>query len=188
QEFKILTSNYQAEYGRSSGAQISVVSRSGTSQFHGSGYLFHRNESLNANNWKNNRDGLPRNLFRFNDPGYTIGGPVFIPKFFNKDKKKLFFFWSQEFQQQLKPQARRDATFPTLLERAGDFSQSVDKNNALGNSNTVLFNTIKDPNSSLACNATSVGGCFNDGGVLGRIPKNRLYAPGVAALNFFPVP
>jgi Carboxypeptidase regulatory-like domain/TonB-dependent Receptor Plug Domain len=181
QEFKVLTSNYQAEYGRSSGAQISVVTKSGSSDFHGSGYLFHRHEGLNANNWKNNRDGLPRNLFRFNDPGYTIGGPVYIPKVFNRDKKKLFFFWSQEFQEQLKPQGRRDATFPTLLERAGDFSQTVDKNGA-------LFNTIKDPLSSLPCNASNTGGCFNDGGVLGRIPKSRLYAPGVAALNFFPVP
>src|SRR4051812_6721814 len=104
QEFKVLTSNYQAEYGRSSGAQISVVTKSGTSSFHGSGYWYHRHDGLNANNWKNNRDGLPRNLFRFNDPGYTIGGPLYIPKIFNTQKNKLFFFWSQEFQEQLKPQ------------------------------------------------------------------------------------
>ncbi|MDQ2946522.1 MAG: carboxypeptidase regulatory-like domain-containing protein, partial [Acidobacteriota bacterium] len=181
QEFKILTSNYQAEYGRSSGAQISVVSKSGTSQFHGSGYLFHRNESLNANNWKNNRDGLPRNLFRFNDPGYTIGGPVFIPKIFNTRKDKLFFFFSQEFQQQLRPEGRRDATFPTALERMGDFSQSVDKN---GNP----FPYIHDPLSELPCSASNSGGCFAAGGVVGRIPANRLYAPGVAILNFFPMP
>ena len=127
QEYKILTSSYQAEYGRSAGAQISVVTKSGTSSFHGSGYLYHRHEGLNANNWKNNRDGLPRPLFRFNDPGYTIGGPVYIPGHFNRNKDKLFFFWSQEFQEQLKPQGRRDATVPTLLERNGDFSQSVDK-------------------------------------------------------------
>ena len=76
QEFKILTGVYQAEYGRSMGAQISVVTKSGTSEFHGSGYWFHRNDGLNANNWMNNRDGLPRNLFRFNDVGGTFGGPV----------------------------------------------------------------------------------------------------------------
>ena len=128
QEFKILTSNYQAEYGRSSGAQISVVTKSGTSAFHGSGYLFHRNEGLNANNWKSNRDGLPRQKYRFNDAGYTIGGPAFIPKVFNRSHDKLFFFWSQEYQQQLKPQSERDRTVPTALERQGDFSQSVDKN------------------------------------------------------------
>src|SRR5258708_6715381 len=79
QEFKVLSGTYQAEYGRSSGAQISVVTKSGTTEFHGSGYWFHRHEGLNANNWKNNRDGLQRNLFRFNDLGYTIGGPVYIP-------------------------------------------------------------------------------------------------------------
>lgn len=181
QEFKILTSNYQAEYGRSSGAQVSVVTKSGTSSFHGSGYLFHRNEGLNANNWKNNRDGLPRNLFRFNDPGYTIGGPVFIPKVFNRNKDKLFFFFSQEFQQQLRPQGRRDATFPTDLERRGDFSQTVDKN---GNP----FPYIRDPNSGKPCSASDTSGCFADGGVVGRIPASRLYAPGVAVLNFFPKP
>ena len=61
QEFKILTGVYQAEYGRSMGAQISVVTKSGTSEFHGSSYWFHRNDSLNANNWLNNRNGLPGN-------------------------------------------------------------------------------------------------------------------------------
>ncbi|MCU1235033.1 MAG: TonB-dependent receptor, plug, partial [Candidatus Solibacter sp.] len=167
QEFKMLTSNYQAEYGRSSGAQISVVTKSGSSNFHGSAYWFHRHDGLNANNWKNNRDGLPRNLFRFNDPGYTIGGPLYIPKVFERTKNKLFFFWSQEFQRQLKPQGRRDATFPTALERGGDFSQSVDKNGA-------PIPQLKDP----------LGGIFANN----IIPKNRLYAPGVAILNWFPTP
>lgn len=181
QEFKVLTSNYQAEYGRSSGAQISVVTKSGTTQFHGSGYLYHRHEGLNANNWKNNRDGLQRNLFRFNDPGYTIGGPVFIPKVFNRDKDKLFFFWSQEFQEQLRPQGRRDATFPTDLERTGDFSQTVDRD---GNP----FRFIRDPLATQPCNASNAGGCFADGGVLGKIPQSRLYRPGLAVLNFYPKP
>ncbi len=183
QELKVLTSNYQAEYGRSSGSQISVVTKSGTGHYHGSGYLFHRNEGLNANNWKNNRDGLQRNLFRFNNPGYTIGGPLYIPKVMEHTKDKLFFFWSQEFQRQLRPQGRRDATFPTDLERQGDFSQSVDKNGA-------PFPYIRDPSlpANLPCNATSQAGCFQDGGVVGRIPKNRLYAPGIAALNLFPKP
>jgi hypothetical protein len=167
QEFKMLTSNYQAEYGRSSGAQISVVTKSGSSSFHGSAYWFHRHDGLNANNWKNNRDGLPRNLFRFNDPGFTIGGPLYIPKVFERTKNKLFFFFSQEFQRQLKPQGRRDATFPTTLERGGDFSQSVDKNGA-------AIPALKDP----------LGGLF-PGNI---IPKNRLYAPGVAVLNWFPAP
>jgi hypothetical protein len=182
QEFKILTSAYQAEYGRSSGAQISVVTKSGSSDFHGSGYWFHRHEGLNANNWMNNFRGLPRRLFRFNDLGYTFGGPVYIPKSKILERKdKLFFFWSQEFQEQLRPENLRNLTVPTALERQGDFSQSVDKN---GN----LFNRIRDPLSGLPCTATNASGCFASGGVLGRIPQNRLYGPGVALLNMLPTP
>ncbi|MGH9659256.1 MAG: carboxypeptidase regulatory-like domain-containing protein, partial [Bryobacteraceae bacterium] len=180
QEFQILTSNYQAEFGRSSGAQISVVTRSGARDFHGSAYLYHRHEGLNANNWRNNRDNLPRNLFRYNDPGYTIGGPIFIPGKFNSNREKLFFFVSQEFQEQLRPQNRRDATFPTDLERTGDFSQSIDRNNN-------RFPYIRDPLAGRPCSANDVTGCFNNG-ALGRIPPSRLYAPGVAVLNFFPKP
>src|SRR5215813_5209972 len=176
QEFKILTSNYQAEYGRSAGAQINVVTKSGSSQFHGSGYLFHRHEGLNANNWKNNRDGLSRNLYRFNDVGYTIGGPVKLPKLGDK----LFFFWSQEYQRQLRPQGRRDVTLPTDLERQGDFSQSVDRNGA------KLF--IRDPTLSGKCDASDQTACFRDGAVINKIPQNRLYAPGIAILNIYPKP
>lgn len=182
QEFKILTSAYQAEYGRSSGAQISVVTKSGTSEFHGSGAWYHRHDSLNANNWMNNLRGLPRPLFRFNDADYTIGGPVYIPgsKILEK-KDKLFFFWSQEFQEQLRPEGVRRVTVPTALERLGDFSQSVDRNGK-------PLNLIKDPLSTLPCNAKNTGGCFQDGGVLGRIPQNRLYGPGIALLNLYPTP
>lgn len=98
-EFKILTGTYQAEYGRNAGAQISMVTKSGTNEFHGSGYWYHRHEDLNANTWLNNVRGLPRNLFRFNNPGYTIGGPIILPKVHTKNN--LFFFWSQEWQNQL---------------------------------------------------------------------------------------
>lgn len=181
QEYKILTSNYQAEYGRSSGAQISVVTKSGTSQFHGEGFEYLRNEALNANNWKNNRDGLQRNKYRYNDYGYNIGGPIFWPGGFNSHKDKLFFFWSQEFQRQLQPQGSRNQTVPTALERKGDFSQSLDKN---GNP----FPYIKDPNSPNPCDKSDTSGCFADGGVLGRIPQNRLDPNGLAILNAYPMP
>jgi len=80
EEFRMQASNYQAEYGRSSGSQISVVTKSGTRNFHGSGYLFHRNDGLNANNWYNNPQGLQKKLYRYNDARYTIGGPIYIPK------------------------------------------------------------------------------------------------------------
>jgi Carboxypeptidase regulatory-like domain/TonB-dependent Receptor Plug Domain len=180
-EFKILTADYQAEYGRSSGAQISVVTRSGGREFHGSGYLFHRHEGLNANNWRNNRDGLVRNFFRFNNFGYTIGGPVYVPKVFNTKKEKLFFFWSQEYQRQLRPQGERRVRVPSALERQGDFSQTLDNS---GNP----FPFIRDYTTGLPCSSSDTRGCFKDGGVLGRIPKNRLFGPGLAILNLYPAP
>jgi hypothetical protein len=166
QEFKILTGVYQAEYGRSAGAQISVLTKSGTSELHGSAYWFHRHDDLNANNWLNNRNGLPRNLFRFNDLGYTIGGPVYIPKVL-KSRQRLFFFWSQEFQRQLRPQGVRNITVPTDLERQGDFSKSVDNN---GNPFTIIDPTTHAP---------------FPGNV---IPSSRLYAPGIALMKMLPKP
>jgi Carboxypeptidase regulatory-like domain/TonB-dependent Receptor Plug Domain len=172
QEFKMLTGVYQAEYGRSMGAQISVVTKRGTSDLHGSTYWFHRHDSLNANNFFNNRfpigaGGNPRQLLRFNDLGFTMGGPVYIPKVL-KSRKRLYFFYSEEFQRQLRPQPARLLTVPTDAERGGDFSRSVDNN---GN----RF-TIKD--------YTDAGAPF-PGNI---IPSNRLYAPGIALLKLLPAP
>ncbi|HLK49734.1 MAG TPA: TonB-dependent receptor [Bryobacteraceae bacterium] len=166
QEFHILTGMYQAEYGRNAGAQIAVVTKSGTSDLHGSGYWYHRHDDLNANSWINNAKGIPRSLFRYNDPGYTIGGPVYIPKLFPQ-KDKLFFFWSEEFQEQLAPNTVRNVQVPTALERKGDFSQSV---NSSGK--PVI---IKNPTN---------GQPFT-GNV---IPPAQLYGPGMALLNLFPQP
>jgi hypothetical protein len=180
-EFKILTANYQAEYGRSSGAQISVVTKSGGRDFSGSGYWYRRDDGLNATNWVNNRDGQPKNPMRLNDFGYTIGGPVYLPGKFNSDRSKLFFFAAEEFQRQLRPQAIRRLKLPTALERQGDFSQSRDNN---GNP----YPYIRDASTGLPCSATDTRGCFQDGGVLGRIPASRLYQPGLNILNVFPQP
>src|SRR6267142_1873606 len=185
-EFKLLSSNYQAEYGRSSGAQISVITKSGTNEFHGSGYLYHRHEQFNANSWTNNRERQPLSYFRLNNFGYTIGGPVYLPKFGEgghsvwSGKNKLYFFFSQEFQRQLRPQGNRNVTMPTALERTGDFSQSVDNNG-----NKVY---VRDYTKGLPCTAANTAGCFSDGGVLNKIPQNRLYAPGLAILKVFPLP
>lgn len=174
QEFKILTGTYQAEYGRSIGAQISLVTKSGTDDFHGSGYWYHRHDSLNANTFLNNArpsfglSYIPRTLFRYNDPGYTIGGPIYIPKVLNSARHKAFFFWSQEYQRQLSPATVRNALVPTALERQGDFSQSLDNTGK-------KLTSIRDPLSQ-----TPFPGL--------QIPKNQLYGPGVALLNFYPLP
>jgi hypothetical protein len=186
-EFKVLTSNYQAEYGRAAGAQISAVTRGGARDFHGSFYVFRRHDGMNANTWINNRDSTSTN--RINKPrldqrdiGFTIGGPVYIPKLFNEDRQKLFFFFSQEHQKRFIPPASPTrVTVPTAAERLGDFSKSVDNS---GNP----FPFIRDTSTGLPCSASDTRGCFRDGGVLGKIPANRLYALGLNILNIYPLP
>ncbi len=182
QEFKVLVSNYQAQYGKSAGGTVMMVTKSGTSNFHGSAYTYYRDRGMNANSWINNRDNVRKSSYHYNYFGYTVGGPVFIPGKFNTNKDKLFFFWSEEYQRQLIPEGLRRITMPTELERKGDFSQSIDKNKA-------AFPYIRDPlATSRNCKASDTSGCFSDGGVLGKIPANRLYAPGIALLNIFPMP
>ncbi len=175
-EFKLLTSNFQAEYGRSGGGAIQIVTKSGTSQFHGTGYYFHRHEQFNANSYFNNANGRigdpntgiernPRNFYRYNQQGYNIGGPVWAPKIGSKYlKERLFFFWSQEWQQQLVPQAARQSRVPTAAEAAGDFSQTKD-----GNGVAVV---IRDPVTGLP---------FTDN----KIPTNRINPNGTKILNLF---
>lgn len=172
-EFKILTNAYQAEYGRAVGGQVQVVTKSGTQEFHGSGYWYGRRSGWNATSWLNNRDGLATPKSSRNDQGYTLGGPI--------NKKRLFFFFSQEHQRRNDPAAERRATVPTALERQGDFSQSVD---SAGNP----YPYIRDYTLNLPCSAADTRGCFADGGVLGRIPANRLYALGLNFLKLFPNP
>ena len=167
-EFKILTGSYQAEYGRSVGGQITVVTKSGTDQFHGSGYWYHRNDSLNANTFLNNVRGLAKPLFRYNDPGYTIGGPIYIPQVLERARHKVFFFFSQEWQRQLSPNTAKNVLVPTALERKGDFSQSL-------NNNGQKLTFINDP-----LTQTPFPGMV--------VPANRIYAPGQALLNIFPLP
>ncbi len=180
-EFKILTNSYQAEYGRAVGGQVQVVTKSGTQDFHGSGYWYGRRSDWNANSWTNNRAGIEPAEASRDDSGYTIGGPVFIPGLFNEDKKKVFFFFSQEFQRRADPVSERLSRVPTALERQGDFSQSVDNN---GNP----FPFIRDYTTGLPCEPSNTSGCFQAGGVLGRIPADRLYQPGINTLNIYPTP
>ena len=181
QEFTLVTNNFQPEYGRSSGSQIVVVTKSGASQYHGEGYIYHRNDSLNANNWFNNRQKTPRNKFRYNDPGYNIGGPIQIPGVFTRLKDKAFFYFGEEFQEQLNPQNLRNVRVPTALERTGDFSQSLDGNGA-------LFPYIRDYTTGKPCSAANTAGCFQYGGIVGRVDPSRLSSEGLAILNAYPLP
>jgi len=176
-EVKVLTSNFQAEYGRAGGAFISVVSKGGTREFHGGGRFFHRNEGLNANNYFRNasqtdafrNDGKSaRPLYRYNNIGYDIGGPVYLPFLgFNKNKDKLFFYWNQEWYQQFIPEAERRIRVPTQDERNGNFSQTTD---GTGNPITVVNPFTRQPYPG------------------NKIPQSDWFSSGQAILNLYPLP
>ena len=176
-EVKILTSTYQAEYGRASGVQVTAVTKSGTNQFRGSAYGVKRDSEWNTNSKVNKLNGDPKTILDEKDLGFTLGGPIGKPGGTNK----LFFFYAQEFSPRTRGGAVTRYRVPTALERAGDFSQTLDNNG-------VLYPFIKDPQSTAACSAANTAGCFQDGGVVGRIPANRLYQPGVNILKLWPTP
>src|SRR5207245_10696141 len=176
-EVKILTSGYQAEYGRSSGMQITAVTKSGTNRFRGSVYDVQRNSDWNSNSKLNKLNGTPKATLNEKDFGYSFGGPIGKPGGTNK----LFFFYSQEYSPRTGGGDLQTFRFPTAAERAGDFSATLDQNGA-------LYNLIKDPLSPNPCSASNTSGCFQDAGVVGRIPANRLYQTGLNILNLYPLP
>jgi len=166
-EIRVSTSGFQAEYGRNSGGAINFTTKSGTLQYHGTGHWDHRNEGLNANGFFNNRSGVVRPIYRYMIAGYSLGGPLYIPKVFNQDKRKLFFFISQDFTRN-KPQATTSrVNEPTAAERTGDFSKSV--------GSTGVLIPIIDPTT----------GVQFPGNV---IPKDRVTPLGQAMLNLLPLP
>ena len=121
-EFKVLRGNYNAEYGRSSGGQINVITRSGTAKFHGALYEFFRNNVLDANTWENKHfssPAVPRTPFRYNDFGGTIGGPVYIPHVYNEAKDRTFFFFSEEVRRVVESSSAQSQV-PNLQERGLD--------------------------------------------------------------------
>ena len=103
QEFTLERSDYDASFGRSGGGQVVVATRSGTSTFHGDAYEFVRTENANANLYFNNLTGTPRSPDHYNNFGFTLGGPLFIPHAYNVDRKKTFFFWSEEWRKTTAP-------------------------------------------------------------------------------------
>lgn len=175
QEVQILTANYGAEYGRSSAGQIRFVTKSGTRDFHGDLVENFRNSALDANDWTRNHSPLAsQNLgpapFRFNQYGWDLGGPAFIPKVTRRDNTKLYFFWAEEW---IKRREGNTATgtVPSAAMRKGDFSE------LLNPANPYFKKTV-------AINDPSSGKPFVSNVILpGSLSHN-----GLALLNAYPLP
>lgn len=118
-EVQVLTSNYGAMYGRTASGTVVAETKSGTNSFHGNAYEFIRNEFFNARNYFDRTSKAP--LYRRNDFGATLGGPIYVPAVFNTNKDKTYFFFSEEFRLERTPTDFNQAV-PSLAERSGNFS------------------------------------------------------------------
>ncbi len=141
EEVKVETNNLSAEYGRTSGGAINIQTRAGTNQYHGSLYTFGQSDILNANDWNSNRRGFAKAGFQKYLFGGTFGGPVKIPKLYD-GTNKTFFFFNYDGERQSQDASLRTATMPTDLERAGDFSKTV---NTAGQAVTIYDPATYDP-------------------------------------------
>src|SRR5271156_1341719 len=117
-ETEVLTSNYGAQYGRNASGTILSQTKSGTEHFHGDAFEFVRNNIFNARNFF--QSTVPE--YKKNDFGYTIGGPVWIPHLYNKNKDKTFFFWSEEWHRDIVPGQTFFQEVPSVQEQQGNFS------------------------------------------------------------------
>ncbi len=169
-EVQVLTASYGAEFGRSSGGQIRVITKSGTRDLHGSAYEYFRNNALDANSWSRNRSPSTNFAppFKFNQFGYNLSGPVYIPGVMT-DRSKVFFTWAQEWARRRLEQSNLRRV-PSLLMRQGDFSELLQPSIWFGSAQI-----IKDPATGLP---------FPNN----VIPPSKLSHNGLALLNVYPEP
>src|SRR6267378_2023998 len=209
QEIQILTADYAPEYGRSSGGQIRITSKSGSQEFHGAAFEYVRNTIFDANPWLRNAVARTTHItapVHYNQFGYNIGGPLFIPNHFNTSKNKVFFYWGEEWVRYIFTDTNSTTTVPTVNMRTGDFSELLDPNNpyvtrTVTNPADPAKTKIKvpayiaDPQSPLASQCGQVisygppavlntNGCFQ-GNV---IPLTRVSSNGLGLLNAYPAP
>jgi Carboxypeptidase regulatory-like domain/TonB-dependent Receptor Plug Domain/TonB dependent receptor len=135
QEVRVQTNTYDAQYGRTGGGVISLSVRSGTNQPHGSAYFYERDKALNSNLYENKVAGLPKSPVYHRQPGFTFGGPILLPRIYDGHDKSFFFFSYEHLNSAIPVGVSQKV--PTELERAGDFSQSLN-----GIAGGQLFNPL----------------------------------------------
>jgi hypothetical protein len=193
QEIQILTADYAPEYGRSSGGQIRITSKSGSQTFHGAAYEYVRNTVFDANPWQRNAVPATTGItapIHYNQFGYNIGGPLYIPNHFNTDKTKVFWYWGEEWVRYIFTDTN-SLTVPTLKMRTGDFSELLDPNNIFYHKTLALM----DPKTGLPfpgniippAGAATLGSTLspNGLGILNAYPLPNLATPINGNQNWF---
>jgi hypothetical protein len=177
QEIQVLTADYQAEYGRAAGGQIRIVSKSGSTDFHGSAYEYFQNSDMNANTWSRNLSPTTNFVspYRYNDFGFAVGGPAAIPGKFNKFRDKFFFFVAEDWLRQRSVDTQTQAV-PTNLMRQGNFSELLGSNPWYSGSHQ-LYNPG-------TCSKVGAAGCIPISGNI--IPTSLLSPTGLAILDAYP--
>jgi hypothetical protein len=193
QEIQILTADYAPEYGRSSGGQIRITSKAGSQDFHGAAYEYVRNTIFDANPWQ--RNAVPRTTgitapIHYNQFGYNIGGPFYIPNHFNSNKTKVFWYWGEEWVRYIFTDTN-SLVVPTLKMRNGDFSELLDPNNVFYHKTVVIMdpktglpfpgNIIPAPGTATTGSAASPNGL----GILKAYPMPNLTTPINGNQNWF---
>lgn len=193
QEIQILTANYAPEFGRSSGGQIRITSKAGGQDFHGAAYEYVRNTIFNANPWQRNAVPATEHItapIHYNQFGYNIGGPLYIPNHFNTDKSKIFWYWGEEWVRYIFTDTNSTTTVPTLKMRTGDFSELLDPNNIFYGKAVQLM----DPKTGLPFSGNIIpqcpvatGSCAtpNGLGILNAYPAPNLTTPINGNQNLF---
>jgi hypothetical protein len=177
QEIQVLTADYGAEYGGAAGGQIRMVTKSGSTDFHGSLYEYFRNSDMNANTWTRNLSTSTNfaSPFRYNNFGDAVGGPLWIPGKWDKLRQKVFFFIANDWIRERNTQTQTQAV-PTALMRQGNFSELLSANPWYKGSTQLYY-----PGT---CSKVGNAGCVPIPGNI--IPANQLSPNGVALLNAYP--
>ena len=175
QEFKVITTMFDASLGRSNGGALAITTRSGTNEYHGAGYYFTEKAALDANSWTNNRVRIAKQPIHRYAAGATVGGPVRLPKYDGHNRTFFFFGFEQDSNGRSAPALAR---VPTSDERQGDFSKTL----APSGATLVLYNPF-----STQTNATG-GFVSRTPFPSARIPASLLNPVGVAALGKLPSP
>ncbi len=177
EEFKIVTAGFDAQQGRTAGANVDVSVRAGTNRVQGTLYEFVRNDKLAANSFFNNRQGLPRQTRRYNRFGGTVGGPIWLPRLYD-GRNQTFFFTSVERIRPLTPELET-LTVPNDAFRRGDFSELL-------NRSTPLY--VYDPFTARREGARVVRDPIQCNGRLNVICPDRLSLIARNYLSFLPLP